>query len=333
MAHAAYDGDANIHEYAHAVTDRLVGGPDTSTCLRGEIQSNAISEGVSDYFAASYFDDPRLGEYLRNEETGLRLAVMDNNPRTFESLGEPYFQSHADGEIIAAILWDIRKALGQAVADRSDRPMKPLPCEPTFVDFRDAMLAVGGEANRTALWRIFAPRGLGSSSRAENLGGGYDTLADAAFDLPSDLATGSNRPPTFLGGLSELILANENGIYTARATDPDGDPVTFRLLDGPDDAQLNTSTGRLTFRGKFTSQRVSIEASDGRGGRSVHTQLVFGGSLLTPGRAISIAGDRFSRGVGIVTITGARKPLQITTRGGSGDVNLTALASMMTSFT
>jgi uncharacterized protein (TIGR03437 family) len=183
----------------------------------------------------------------------------------------------------------------------------------------------GGDANRAALWRIFAPRGLGVSARGDDDGRNADTLFDAAFDLPEDLATGGNRPPRFLGSPGEFALANFDFIYTARAEDPNGDPITFRLLDGPEGATLNSTTGRLSYRGTFTSQRVLIEAADGKGGRTVHGLLIFGGSLLTPGRPLSISGDAYSTGIGLIEVTGAREALQVTTRGGTGDTDITLL--------
>ena len=319
ILHAAFDGDAVLHEYTHAVSERLVGGADDVTCLGFDVQGSAISEGVSDYFAASFFDDPELGEYLEIS----RLAPMDRNSRTFESLGDPYFESHADGEIIAAILWQIRTKLGAPATDRLVlNAIELLPCSPTFVDFRDALLTAGGASNRTALWGIFAPRGLGSSARADDGTTNADTLFDAAFDLPADLSTGGNRPPRFLGAPGEFALANVDFIYTARAEDPNGDPITYKLIDGPDGAAINATTGRLTYRGKFTSQRVVIEATDGKGGRATHGLLIFGGAILTPGRPMSISGDRFSSGIGIIEVTGSREALQVTTRGGEGDTDI-----------
>lgn len=325
ISHSAYDGDTVIHEYAHNVSDRLAGGPDDVSCIGFSVQESAISEGVSDYFAASFFDDPVISEYVGGPETGIRLAALNDNPRTYESLGAPYFEEHADGEIVAAILWEIRTALGAAVTDELVLDaLKLLPCEPSFVDLRDALLTAGGETHRAALWRIFAPRGLGMSARgADSDTEAYDTLFDAAFDLPEDLTTGANRPPRFLSTPGDFAIANEQFIYTARAEDPNGDPLTFRLLDGPEDATFDTATGRLSYRGKFVSQRVLIEATDGKGGRTVHGLLIFGVALLTPGRSFGISGDRYSSGQGLILVDGAKEALQVTTRGGQGNPDIT----------
>ena len=323
LIHTAFDGDVVLHEYAHNVIDRLVGGPDDVTCIGGGPQESAIEEAVADYFAGSFFDDPVIAEYLGNRETGVRTSPMNANARTYESLGEPSFQEHSDGEILAATLWEIRTALGAAATDKLVLDaLKLLPCIPSFVDMRDALLSAAGDSRRAALWPIFARRGLGASARGDDLGLNHATLADAAFDLPDDLRTGSNRPPRFLGAPGDFAFANEAFIYTARAEDPNGDPITFRLLDGPADAVLNEATGRLTYRGKFTSQRVAIEATDGRGGRTVHVLLIYGGSVLTPGRPIQISGDANSIGVGLIVVDGERDALQVTTRGGSGDVDV-----------
>ena len=61
-----YDGQVVIHEYAHGMTDRLVGGTTSTSCLN-DIQSGAMSEGWSDYFAISFFNNPIHGAYLVSE--------------------------------------------------------------------------------------------------------------------------------------------------------------------------------------------------------------------------------------------------------------------------
>ena len=68
----SYAGDVVMHEYAHGLTFRIVGGPDDVTCLFGT-QSGAMGEGWSDYFAISFFDDPVYDEYTsENSVRGVR---------------------------------------------------------------------------------------------------------------------------------------------------------------------------------------------------------------------------------------------------------------------
>ncbi|MDX1389956.1 MAG: M36 family metallopeptidase, partial [Acidobacteriota bacterium] len=56
--------DLLIHEYAHGVTTRRVGGPADDSCLVSfGWHPQILDEGWSDLFAASFFDDPAIGEF------------------------------------------------------------------------------------------------------------------------------------------------------------------------------------------------------------------------------------------------------------------------------
>lgn len=51
--HTALDTDVVIHEFAHGVTNRMIGGLAHHDPLRGKQQSEALGEGYSDYFAVT----------------------------------------------------------------------------------------------------------------------------------------------------------------------------------------------------------------------------------------------------------------------------------------
>ena len=71
-------------------------------CLGGT-QSGAMGEGWSDWWQASYFDNPLVGEYVTgNLATGIRRFAMDANPRTYAELCDIGCQVHSDGEIHAS---------------------------------------------------------------------------------------------------------------------------------------------------------------------------------------------------------------------------------------
>jgi len=328
----AFDGDSVLHEYAHGVSTRLVGGPDEVSCLSFEMQAAAMGEALSDYYAASYFDDPVLFEYgADNPAVAARRSPLNNSPHRFENMGMPYFEPHSDGEILSAVLWKIREGIGKEAADELIlQALKMLPCDPTFLDLRDAMLTIDETFNRgrnqAMLWGAFAEKGMGYSARAANFAGdGKNTLFDSAADLPPSLAPNANRPPRFLGFPSDPAVAGEPFQYTARVEDPDGDSVTLRLLEGPEGATFDAASGRLSYRGTFTSPRISIEATDSKGARTVHGLQIFSFAILTQGRPLAISGSAYSRGVGAMIIDGRRDALQITLRGGTGDADLEVL--------
>jgi len=102
--------DVIYHEYTHGITDymyRPFGGLDGA-------EGGALHEALSDYFACTLTDEPLVGENLYRDGGGQSLRNLDNTlvwPR--DRRGEV----HADGEIFAGALWDLRRTVGPAVAD------------------------------------------------------------------------------------------------------------------------------------------------------------------------------------------------------------------------
>jgi extracellular elastinolytic metalloproteinase len=167
------DGGVIAHEYGHGVSNRLVGGPKTVSCLRTHDEREG--EGWSDWW--SYVltmrpgDDgatPRgIGTYVvyhegSRSDNGIRITPystdMDVNPSTYETIKEAA-EPHGVGYVWATMLWDLYWNLVekhgfnrnvyepwytggnnlalQLVVDG----MKMSVCEPGFADARDAILA------------------------------------------------------------------------------------------------------------------------------------------------------------------------------------------------
>ncbi|OGQ13618.1 MAG: hypothetical protein A2138_08435 [Deltaproteobacteria bacterium RBG_16_71_12] len=110
----AYDGDIVRHEFTHGIIHTLNPqlGSNGVDDWGSHVEPGAMNEGWSDFFSASYANDPEMGEYASDGlteagETGLRNN--DNDKRCPESLiGEV----HADSEPWAGALWSIRATLG-----------------------------------------------------------------------------------------------------------------------------------------------------------------------------------------------------------------------------
>jgi hypothetical protein len=73
---------------------------------------------------------------------------------------------HSDGEIWAQTLWDLRRTVGAITARRLvTRAMELSPDDPSYLDMRNAILqadtAFNGGLSRTAIWTVFAHRGMG----------------------------------------------------------------------------------------------------------------------------------------------------------------------------
>jgi extracellular elastinolytic metalloproteinase len=214
------DGDVVLHEYGHGVSNRLVGGPANTSCLGGT-QAGAMGEGWSDYWAATFYGNGVIGEYVTNNTTrGIRRAAytVPANPvhDSYADLGVGGFEVHSDGEVWAATLWDLRQTLGAAIADSLVlQGMKFTPCSPSFLNARDGILMadqnLNGSANRCTIWTVFARHGMGVSAQGNN-----GTTHVAATDVPQDCG-GGGATTIFFDNFetSQGWVTNPNGTDTA----------------------------------------------------------------------------------------------------------------------
>jgi len=199
------DGGIVIHEYAHGITNRLTGGPNNVNCLRtGE--SGGMGEGWGDFFATAFRQrgtyvrtDPfPMADYDNNTPNGIRkfvyTTVMTVNPETYNYITRSGYEGvHAKGAVWCGILWETywnfvdahgfspNWYLGEGGNNKLLRDvvdgLKLQPCNPTFVDARNAILQADeinhdGE-NLCLLWRGFAKRGLGTQAQS----GGIESFA------------------------------------------------------------------------------------------------------------------------------------------------------------
>lgn len=207
-----FDNGIIAHEYGHGISTRLAGGAANSNCLQSSEQQG---EGWSDFFAlmlqlkpGDTRDDAKgLGTFTANQLTtavGIRTYKYSPNrainPFTFASTNSMWYKDtsgidkvhvHAVGSVWCTILWDLawnymdkygfdsniytgtggNNKVMRLVLDA----IKLQPCNPSFIDARDAILAAdqattGGE-NYCMIWATFAKRGLGANaSSGTNIG-------------------------------------------------------------------------------------------------------------------------------------------------------------------
>ncbi|HZB30218.1 MAG TPA: M36 family metallopeptidase [Streptosporangiaceae bacterium] len=118
------DGDYDMtvigHEYTHAISGRMVGGPDTGW---SGAQAGAMNESTSDLFAMEMLnefgfrppgDTPFVtGAYVTGDpHAGIRNYDMSKSPLNYSDIAYDLVgqQVHADGEIWSATQFDIRDA-------------------------------------------------------------------------------------------------------------------------------------------------------------------------------------------------------------------------------
>jgi hypothetical protein len=118
------DGDFDMtvigHEYTHAITNRMIAGPDAGIT---SFQGGSMGESWSDLMAMEYLFEsgytPRgrtpyvTGGYVTGDlETGIRNYDMSNSPLNFSNVGYDRGAAvHSDGEIWSATNFDVRRAL------------------------------------------------------------------------------------------------------------------------------------------------------------------------------------------------------------------------------
>lgn len=177
------DGDYDMtvigHEYTHAISNRMVGGPDDR--LRDH-QANAMGESWSDFIAMESLHEFGLvpiggenpwavGPYVTGDpQRGIRNYGMNRSPLNYSNAGYDFVgpQVHADGEIWSATNYALRQAMvrrhgaGSASVQRSCAEGRTpvascpgnrrwmqivfdsfllMPNRASMVDARDAMLA------------------------------------------------------------------------------------------------------------------------------------------------------------------------------------------------
>jgi len=111
----ATDADCMIHEYQHAIQESIVPGwAGSNNPVTGRDEAGAMGEGAGDFVACAYFSD-RGGAFQREvfedwvygDQGGLRrVDGVKIYPTSWNN------EVHDDGEIWAAALWNIYRAIG-----------------------------------------------------------------------------------------------------------------------------------------------------------------------------------------------------------------------------
>ncbi len=249
-----YDMSVIAHEYGHAITNRMIAGPNA-----GVNTPQGMSESWSDLIALAYLTEhgytPHgdrasvVGEYVTGDSVaGIRNYNMAKSPLNYSHIDYDFvgLQVHASGEVWSATNYDIRNALIQRYgtgnpANRKACANGGLPVtscgggrrwsqimfdsfllmavsQNSMVQARDAMLAADnirfGGANQDLLWNAFAKRGLGQGASSSGAG---DTQPVPSFSSPhADEATVTFKPT----GSNGAAIPNAQlfvGPYQARA--------------------------------------------------------------------------------------------------------------------
>lgn len=210
--HTARDDTVVFHEYAHGLTNRLVGGPGNARALE-QPQSQAMGEGWSDFVACTLTRRTVVGAWAFGRPGGLRRAPYDARyPFHYGTIGAVEGRPHAMGEIWCAALMELARRLGPDSAPTLRLVIDALPltpANPSFLDGRDAILAVlddrldagSLEPDEHArqvdvAWQVFARLGMGVAAVSP---GASVTGVRADFSVPAPPPPGAVPSPVPAG--------------------------------------------------------------------------------------------------------------------------------------
>ena len=211
---SSFDNGIIAHEYGHGISNRLTGGPNNVVCLDA---NESPGEGWSDFFALVMTMEPgdagtgprSIGTYVLGQPpsgSGIRThpyttdLVID--PRTYDTI-KTSAVPHGVGSVFTTMLWEMTWALIDRDGFDADLingtggnntaiqlvidGLKLQPCNPGFVDARDAILLAdqlaNAGSNECVIRKAFAKRGVGLSATQGTSASKLDGVE--AFDLPA----------------------------------------------------------------------------------------------------------------------------------------------------
>ncbi|MBM0231224.1 M36 family metallopeptidase [Micromonospora sp. STR1_7] len=321
------DGDYDMtvigHEYTHAITNRMIAGPDSGI---GGHQGGAMGESWGDLLAAEYLFQNGLrapgetpfvtGGYVTgNLVSGIRNYDLSRSPLNYSDIGYNTGGPavHADGEIWGATNFRVRSALvkryglgtpqrqlecaqGKVAADKCpgnrrwsqlvfDSFLLQAASQVSMLDMRDNMLTADLLRFGGANQDlIWAEFARSGMGRDAVTNGAGDTDPTPSFASPrGGNATFTLRPR---GDSADAPIRVYVGAYEARATPiADTDPAT----PIPDTVELVAGTyDLLAVAPGFGHQRLSVVADAGRTG---YVDLRLRRNLASTTSGATITGD------------------------------------------
>ena len=263
------------HEYTHGLSSRLITvNPTGGEQALNSAQAGAMGEAWSDFYAKDFIVDQfpsedtgapgevDMGDYTDSVPHTIRSQALDcpvsSDPSvtsvcpgdglagaggyTYADLGRIAGgnEVHADGEIWAETLWDLRAAVGSDVAEAIvTQGMRLTPPEPKFLDARSAIVAADAQLypygdHSDQLWSVFARRGMGTNALSPTAGTAVD---------------GFKVPPAAKLSAGTAVAGQPVTLDAAGSVDRDGSVASYDFdLDGDGTYEVTaTATPQQTF--------------------------------------------------------------------------------------
>lgn len=150
------------HEYVHAIIFDIEPGIES---LDG-FEEGAISEGVPDYFAASYTNRAKILDYAKPD---IQRDITSPLASTYSEYLNLELNAHDGSEFFSSILWSIRNDAAMSSASHMDQlvmdALQDIGSSPDFIDFRDALMTADqsdcGGNHKELIQNRFADVGVG----------------------------------------------------------------------------------------------------------------------------------------------------------------------------
>jgi Zn-dependent metalloprotease len=261
--------DVIYHEFNHGATHQIY--PPTMLPYTGE--PGALDEAWSDYFACAITGEPLIGDggflvgqpWMRNLDNALRFPD--------DWLGEV----HEDSRIVSGALWDLRKALGPAAANRLihfarfnlPQSFSELYEDMLLTDDNNANLS-DGTPNMTAIAQAFGEHGIGGIEASSVEGrptrevlpnGKLDVgeTGNLLLGLTAHLVAGSVQAD--LTSSDPFVAIHDRtstygNLGYGEQKDNSPDPFNVEILPACPDDKILDFTLRLTAAGGFATTRT-----------------------------------------------------------------------------
>jgi extracellular elastinolytic metalloproteinase len=271
------DPSVVYHEYTHGLVGRTIVDAAGAQAVSGA-QSGAFNEGTADFYAMDYLvsqgletDAPAVADVTLAKfafgGAGLRTEPVDcgvvadpavcGGGGTLHPGGYTYAdfaqvagfpEVHADGEIWAQAMWQLRQVLVARLGDATGvdhvrrlltNAMRLVPDNPSYLDLRNGLLqaaAASDPADAGDVWSVFAERGMGyfaSTTGTGDLRPFADTSPLPPAGAPTGTVTGvvtdaaTGQP---VAGLKVAFTGHDTGI-------------------GPDLSATTSASGSYTISG------------------------------------------------------------------------------------
>ena len=205
-------------------------------------QGSAMDEGLADYWACTYNNDPVEAEDCG---VGRDLQNTDTYPTDYDS--SPSADPHQNGLIVSGACWDMRQSIGATIA--SDLVFGALEMSPhayNFDDFETNVITMDDES--------YEGNHLSQIQAAFNNHGISTPMLTVGVSGPSSLSTGQR-------GTWTVSASGGSGSYTYRWYLKSADPQTGGNWIGPLGSSTCFST-TMEGRDQYLYVRADVVSSD-----------------------------------------------------------------------